>query len=188
MLVTTSIKSLTKTVLIGTFPKNYEDVLSKGNSFKEGLVPKNSFGGGGNGISHAPNTLEGAGMAFVGGDWRVAFRYGFSVTGGTDLMLDKGNGYANKTTQFFGLGADSDHAEMTHVNKIQISRGRIGDASTGAKKEPSIWIGCGKNGQLGNKCWLSDGKGGLEGLEGRVYMRNSWAVPDNQFCIYARFG
>ena len=50
-----------------------------------------------------------------------------------------------------------------------------------------MYVGGNKSGQKGNHVWLTDGAGGMEGLNGHVYFRDSWANENNQHNIYARF-
>lgn len=54
---------------------------------------------------------------------------------------------------------------------------------------PTMWSTETEGMHIGHKnIVIGDSLGYMIGKEGKVYMKESWAEPDNQFCIYARFG
>lgn len=86
-------------------------------------------------------------------------------------------------------GAATEHMEIFHDKYIVMHKGTVGDMTAdGGKKQPAVGVGTDSKGHFGNTCFISDSKGGMRGQDGKVYMFDQWAVPDNQFCIYARFG
>lgn len=177
-----------KLLVMGTYPQNYAQLKDGG---MPGLI-KNKFGPG-NGLSHMPNTTRGSGLAFIEGMIRSAATSGFTFVAGPglDLVTSRNSGWhGTECNPQMGIGgAAGDHMEMFHQAYINIHKGTVGDnTAEGGKRTPSLGIGMDGKGAYGDACYISDSKGAMKGLDGKVMMVDSWAIPDNQFCIYARFG
>lgn len=78
------------------------------------------------------------------------------------------------------IGMDENHSEYFHKNFIKIFQGESSGKTT-PESQAGIFI-------KQNNIRVGDGQGWLEGLNGKFYMRGTWKEPDNQYCIYARFG
>lgn len=171
-------------VLIGTKPKNFDNVTNsniKDTNIKNGTNP-------GQGISHAPNTKEGAGTAYANGvAHTVASSFWGVDIGEYDIIADS-IGHGGHDKSHAGIGIDKDAMVVYHKEAITIANGVITEHYS-PDKVPMISLGAGTGGgHAANTVFIGDGLGGMLGQNGTVKMIDKWAIPDNQFCIYARFG
>lgn len=171
-------------VLIGTKPKNFDNITNshiKDTNIKNGTNP-------GQGISHAPNTKEGAGTAYANGvAHTVASSFWGVDIGEYDIIAD-GVGHGGHDESKAGIGIDKDAMVVYHKEAITIANGIITEHYS-PDKVPMISLGAGTGGgHAANTVFIGDGLGGMLGQNGTVKMIDSWAKPDNQYCIYARFG
>lgn len=178
-------------VYIGNYPTNYEK------TFHDDVKPSAHEGfEQGAGVSHAPDTKEGTGMLFIEGTLRSASRSAFTFVAGSmsggkgqDLVTSENAGWSTSTNggPAMGIGGGAEeHMEIFHKKYINIhAHATVGKFPYADAGIPGISIGQNDN---ANYILYSDGKGAFIGNQGTIRMHGTWANPDNQYCIYARFG
>lgn len=136
--------------------------------------------------THVPKQY---GMYFSETGSKIYVKEGFNFAHGDSNLVSGGGSEENKKT-LGGIGSDLSHAEWWHRNYLVMHLGGLGESTTaGSAPKPGVWVGYCKDGQPGGNCvGITDSKGWMCGIDGKLYMKDSWAIPDNQFCIYARFG